>query len=581
MLPLDYRAIFKVLMNWLQIFIFFAVGLALGLLVIFIIFKVVQSLILREAHEEATDLLKEAQSQFEVEEQERTERSQEIELELWSKVEQAHLNIEEKCSDLEDEIQSRKKNYEDKYKAQRQVLMQNENALRQTNIQLTDQQKQLDKIQSDLKDTRTVYEKNLIKKTQLNEQDILEQIKQRLVNEAQNDGEKLIKETEAETKEFAEAKAKRVLALCIDRFSKEMSTERNISSTFFPDERIRSLFCARLKENIQAIQEATGCDIFIDEHPEPERLLNVQVVGYDPVRRELTRRIFEKIFKDTEKSNKPTDPQYIKRIAENLKTELFRQIKKDGESMAKELGFSDMHPEIKQVMGSLRYRYSYTQNQYFHCGEVGWFAGLLAAEIKAPIKKSRRSGLLHDLGKALDHQFDGSHAVIGADFIMTRNEAEDVVHAVRAHHHDVQPDHEMDFLVIAADAISGGRPGARRSTMETYTQKVTGLQEISKRFNGVTDVFVLNGGRECRVHVNSRQVDDLEAMKISEQIAKTIEEEMQYPGQIKVVVVRETNYSESRQSDQKDYHHRGGDHRNHHRNEHRHHKNNSERRNHN
>jgi len=203
-------------------------------------------------------------------------------------------------------------------------------------------------------------------------------------------------------------------------------------------------------------------------------------------------------------------------------------------------------------MGSLRFRYSYTPNQYFHCAEVGWFASLLSAELGGEIKKSKRAGMLHDLGKALDHELDGSHAVIGADFISTRGEAEDVIYAVRAHHHDVAPTNYMDFLVIAADAISGGRPGARRSTVETYTQKVSGLQEISKRYNGVTDVFVLNGGRECRVLVNSKVVDDNNALKIAQQIAKTIEDEMQYPGQIKVVVVRESITSESTQGRNKD-----------------------------
>ncbi len=520
----------------------------------FLVYKWVQKSVINEAKNEADEIIKDAQDQFNQEEQERLERSQEIELELWSKVEEAHLNIEEKCTDLDDQIQSRKKLYEEKDKLGRQALMQNENEMRTLSMGLSDSKKQLEEIQKKHIEQQSEYQKELITKTGLSAEDVLDQIKQKLINDVQADVEKMIEASETESKEFAEAKAKRILSLCIDRFSKEMSTERNISSTFFPDERTRNLFCARLEENILVIQELTGCDVLIDKNAEPERMHHIQVVGYDPVRRELTRRIFEKIFRDTEKSGKITDPIYIRRVAETLKAELLKQIKKDGENLTKELGFQDLHPEIKQVMGSLRFRYSYTQNQYFHCGEVGWFAGLLAAELGVDIKKSRRAGLLHDLGKALDHQFDGSHAVIGADFIAARNEDAEIIHAVRAHHYDVQPDAEMDFLVIAADAISGGRPGARRSTMETYTQKVTGLQEISKRFSGVTDVFILNGGRECRVHVNSRQVDDLQALKIAEQIAKTIEEEMQYPGQIKVVVVRETVVSESRHVEQRGYH---------------------------
>jgi ribonuclease Y len=525
----------------------FIIGLVLGGGVIFAISKAVQRMILKEAAEEAADILKESQEQFQLEEDERNEVVQEIELNAWGKVEEAHLLMEGRCTDLEQQISDRKKAHEETDKANRGSLFKLETDLRDLSLRLADQQKSFQVYLDKLNELKLSYQTQLQNKTQLAEVDVIRDITTQLITEANQDFENYIKFAEEEHKEFAEAKAKRILGLCIDRFTKEMSTERNISSTYFPDERIRGHFCHNLKDNVATVEEVTGCDIFIDENPDPERMLNIQVIGYDPVRRELTRRLFEKLFKDAEKHNKPIPVEHIRKTGENLKAELLKQIKKDGDLQAKELGMQNIHPEVRQVMGSLRYRYSYTQNQYFHCAEVGWFASLLAGEIKADIKKSKRAGLLHDLGKALDHQFDGSHAVIGADFIEARGEDPEVVHAVRAHHYDVQPDADMDFLVIAADAISGGRPGARRSTMETYTQKVTGLQEISKRFQGVTDVFVLNGGRECRVLVNSRQVDDLGALQIAEKIAKTIEEEMQYPGQIKVVVVRETIVSESRQ----------------------------------
>lgn len=538
----------------LDVVLNFIIGLVFGGGVIFAISRAVQRMVLKEAKEEAADIVKEAQDQFQLEEDERNEVIQEIELTAWGKVEEAHLLMEGRCSDLEQQIADRKKTHEETDKSNRAGLFKLETDLRDLSMRLTDQQKSFQIFVDKLNQLKQNYQTQLQNKTQLKETDVIRDITTQLITEANQDFENYINFAEEEHKEFGESKAKRILGLCIDRFTKEMSTERNIASSYFPDERVRGLFCQNLKDNIAAVEEVTGCDIFIDEKPDPERMLNIQVIGYDPVRRELTRRLFEKMFKDIEKHNKPTTPEHIRKTGENLKNELLKQIKKDGELQAKELGMQNLHPEVRQVMGSLRYRYSYTQNQYFHCAEVGWFASLLAAEIKADIKKSKRAGLLHDLGKALDHQFDGSHAVIGADFIEARGEDPEVVHAVRAHHYDVQPEADMDFLVIAADAISGGRPGARRSTMETYTQKVTGLQEISKRFQGVTDVFVLNGGRECRVLVNSRQVDDLGALQIAEKIAKTIEEEMQYPGQIKVVVVRETIASESRQG----HGHQGG-----------------------
>lgn len=532
-------------MNYTQIFIYILTGIFAGTTLVYFLFYLVRRQILNDAREEAAEMLKEAQDQFNTEEQERKEKIQEIEFDAWADVEELHLALEQRCEELELKVSDKKILHEEKYKTLRSSLMLKETELRDSSIKLTSKQAEINKAVQLKNESMDLYKNNLISKTQLQVNDVINEIKLKLIDQAQNDYAKMLESFLEETKEFSEQKAKRILSFCIDRFQKEMSTERGISASYFPTEEIRKIFCENLKDNVQAIQSISGCDIHIDESPTPDRWDNIQIVGYDPVRRELTRRIFDRIFRDIDKHRKKPNAQDLQKISENLKTELLNQIKRDGDLICKELGLQNINPEIRQVMGSLRFRYSYTQNQYFHCAEVGWFAGLLAGELGAEVKKFRRAGMLHDLGKALDHELDGSHAVIGADFISTRGESEEVIYAVRAHHHDVAPTHDLDFVVIAADAISGGRPGARRSTVETYTQKVSGLQEISKRFHGVTDVFVLNGGRECRVLVNSKIVDDISAIKISQQIAKTIEDEMQYPGQIKVVVVRETITSES------------------------------------
>jgi ribonuclease Y len=539
-------------MNITQMIIYLLAGTLGGSALVYFLFFLVRKQIISEAEEEAQELLKETWEQFNHEEQERKEKIQEIELEAWADVEEAHLAMEQKCEELETRVNDKKILNEEKYKTLRASLMLKETELRENSIKLNSKQAEITKNTLLKNDCENQLKNTLVEKTQLQPEEVIVEIKKKLIDQAQYDYGKQAESIEEETKEFAEQKAKRILAHCIDRFQKEMSTERGISASYFPTEEIRKVFCENLKENVEAIQKISGCDIYIDENPNPERWDNIQIVGYDPVRRELTRRIFDRVFRDIEKHRRKPNPSDLQRVSENLKTELLNQIKRDGDLICKELGLQNVNPEIRQVMGSLRFRYSYTQNQYFHCAEVGWFAGLLAGELGSEVKKFKRAGMLHDLGKALDHELDGSHAVIGADFISTRNELEDIIYAVRAHHHDVPPTHDMDFIVIAADAISGGRPGARRSTVETYTQKVSGLQEISKRFNGVTDVFVLNGGRECRVLVNSKIVDDLNAIKISQQIAKTIEDEMQYPGQIKVVVVRETITSESTTGRSKD-----------------------------
>lgn len=536
--------------------IYLLIAILTGAAVVALLFFLVRRQVLVDAREEAQEILTEAQEQFQSEEQERKERIQEIELEAWSQVEEAHLLIEERCEDLDAAIQRKKVAHEEKIKNSRALLMQKETSLRDHSIKMNSRQAEIQKLVENRKSIEANFKSTLVQKTQLVEAELVAQIRQQMILQAEADYMKIAEAIESETKDFAEQKAKRILALCIDRFHKEMSVERGIQASHFPTPEIRAAFMKQAPAYIDVIQKASGCDIMIDENPDPERWHHIQIIGYDPVRRELTRRIFDRLFRDIEKGKKNTQPQDLQKTCENLRTELLNQIKRDGDTICKELGLQNINPEIRQVMGSLRYRYSYTQNQYFHCAEVGWFAGLLGAEIGTEVKKARRVGMLHDLGKALDHELDGSHAVIGADFIASRNENEETVHAVRAHHYDVQPENDLDFLVIAADAISGGRPGARRSTMETYNQKVTGLQEISKRHQGVTDVFVLNGGRECRVMVNARQVDDMAALKMSQQIAKNIEDEMQYPGQIKVVVVRETVVSESTAGRGKEYHHR-------------------------
>jgi ribonuclease Y len=539
-------------MNITQIIIYLLAGTLGGGALVYFLFFLVRKQIISEAEEEAKEILKETWEMFNHEEQERKEKTQEIELEAWAEVEDAHLAMEQKCEELEIKVNDKKILNEEKYKTLRASLMLKETELRESSIKLNSKQADITKYTAQKNEFESHLKTTLVEKTQLEPLEVIVEIKNKLIDQALYDYGKQAEIIEEETKEFAEQKAKRILAHCLERFQKEMSTERGISASYFTTEEVRKVFCENLKENIEAIQKISGCDIYIDENPNPERWDNIQIVGYDPVRRELTRRIFDRVFRDIEKHRRKPNPADLQRVSENLKTELLNQIKRDGDMICKELGLQNVNPEIRQVMGSLRYRYSYTQNQYFHCAEVGWFAGLLAGELGSEVKKFKRAGMLHDLGKALDHELDGSHAVIGADFISTRNEQEDIIYAVRAHHHDVPPTHDMDFIVIAADAISGGRPGARRSTVETYTQKVSGLQEISKRFNGVTDVFVLNGGRECRVLVNSKIVDDLNAIKISQQIAKTIEDEMQYPGQIKVVVVRETITSESTAGRSKD-----------------------------
>lgn len=511
-------------------------SLGIGGLLGWALHKYLSNYTIKKAKQEAADLLSEAKDAVDLRELEEKERVQEIELEMWSKVESEMLKVEARIEEVQELIDEKKQKTDAVLAEERKKNQAYEQEIRQQEKAVQAREAELQIQRGRDKELNRQFAALLSAKLNTTPEETKKHIAESLEQETLQRLQKWAENFEEEIKEHAEQKAKRILDIALDRFARPYCAERGIGAVNFPDANARRLLCDAKGENIKTLQDVCGCDIIVE--PEMEM---VGVAGFDPVRRELTRRTLERVLKE----KKNITPEFIRKIAENQKKELFRQIKNDGENIAKELKQQDLHPEIKQMMGSLRYRYSFTQNQYFHCGEVGWLAGLLAAELKLDIRQARRSGLLHDIGKSMDHAIDGGHAVIGADFIQARNESPEVVHAVRAHHYDEQPATDHAFLVIAADAISGARPGARRSTLESYNQKVTELQDIARSFEGVTDCYVLSGGRECRVMVNGRKVDDAQCLVLGRKIATKIEEECNYPGQIKVVIVRETIVSES------------------------------------
>jgi ribonucrease Y len=331
-----------------EVIIYILVGCAVGAGLVYLLFLLVRQQIIKEAREEANELLKETQEQYNAEELERTERIAEIQLEAWSEVEEAHLVLEQKCEDLELKVNHKKTLNEEKYKTLRASLMLRETELRDTSIKHSSKQAEIKKISVQLKEVEENLKNSLTEKTQLQASAVIDDLKNKLIDQAQIDYSKSSEAFLEETKEFSEQKAKRIIGLCIERFQKEMSTERGISASHFPTEEIRKAFCENLKENIAIIQAASGCDVHIEENPEtPDRWHYIQIVGYDPVRRELTRRIFDRIFRDMEKHRRKVTPQDLKRISENLKTELLNQIKRDGDVICKELGLQNVHSEIR------------------------------------------------------------------------------------------------------------------------------------------------------------------------------------------------------------------------------------------
>jgi len=349
-------------------------------------------------------------------------------------------------------------------------------------------------------------------------------------SEAKHDAAKMIKAIEEEARETAENKSKEIMALAIQRYAGEYVAERTVSVVPLPSDEMKGRIIGREGRNIRALEAATGIDLIIDDTPEA-----VILSGFNPVRREVARLSLEKLLADGR-----IHPGRIEEVVAKSTEEVEHSIKIAGEQAAFDLGVHGIHPEVLKLIGRLKYRTSYTQNVYLHSLEVAFLCGIMAAELGINVKQAKRAGLLHDLGKAVDHEVEGSHAVIGAELARKYGESPKIVHAIMAHHEDEKPESVLAILVQAADALSGARPGARREMMETYVKRLEDLERIATSFGGVTSSFAIQAGREIRVMVSSDHVTDEMSVVMARDIAKKIEAEMTYPGQIKVNVIRET-----------------------------------------
>jgi len=348
--------------------------------------------------------------------------------------------------------------------------------------------------------------------------------------EARVDFAKIAKKIEEEAKEDAEGKAKRLVGIAIQRFAGEYVAEKTISTVDLPSDDVKGRLIGREGRNIRAFEQICGVDLIIDDTPEV-----VVISSFNVVRREIARRTIEKLIADGR-----IHPAKIEEFHDKAKSEMDKQLLDLGQKAQMEIGVHGIHPEILKLVGALNWRTSYTQNQYQHAIEAAFICGAMASEMGLNVKQARRAGLLHDIGKVLDASAEGSHAVIGADFAKKYGEAPDIVHAIRAHHDDEKPESVLAHLVAASDALSGARPGARKAMMESYVSRLSDIEEIVNSFDGVSRSYAISGGREVRVFVENDNVNDEETVLLSRDIAKKIEEEMSYPGTIKITVLRET-----------------------------------------
>jgi len=390
--------------------------------------------------------------------------------------------------------------------------------------------KDVEKITAEL---RVVKEKQLAKLESISgtsSEEAKELLFQTLKQEVEEDASQRVRVWEAQIKEEADERVREILATAIQRCATDVVSETTISAVPLPSDEMKGRLIGREGRNIRALEQATGVDLIIDDTPEA-----VTISSFDPVRREVARVALGKLILDGR-----IHPARIKEIVDKTKTEVEATVRSEGERAAYEAGVPGLHPELVKLIGQLKFRTSYGQNVLLHSLEVSHLAGMLASEIGVNVNVARKAGLLHDIGKAVDYQTEGPHALIGADLVKQWDKNSAVVQAIAEHHGEATTSSVMGFVVAAADAISGSRPGARRESLEQYIKRVKELEDIAGDFPGVEKSFAIQAGREVRVLVKPDKVDDLAAVRLARDISKRIEESLTYPGQIKIVVIRET-----------------------------------------
>ena len=463
-------------------------------------------------------------------------------------IKSAESKKREALVEAKEEILKARNDFERDQKERRADLQKQERRLQQKEETLDRKTENMEKKEELLQTKLTELEEareevSTIKKTQMEVLERLsgftaEEAKAYLINqleaEVTHESAMKIREIEAQFKEEADTKAKEILSLAIQRCAADHVAEATVSVVPLPNDEMKGRIIGREGRNIRTLETMTGVDLIIDDTPEA-----ITVSCFDPVRREIARIALEKLIQDGR-----IHPARIEEMVEKAKREVDATIKAEGERAVFETNVHGLHPELVKLLGRMKYRTSYGQNVLNHSIEVSHLAGLLAAEIGADVTQAKRAGLLHDLGKSIDHEVEGSHVQIGVELARKYKENEDVVHAIEAHHNDVEPRTIVACLVQAADAVSAARPGARRENLENYIKRLEKLEEVTSSFPGVEKSFAIQAGREVRIMVAPEKVSEDQMVLLARDIAKKIEEELEYPGQIKVNMIRETKVVE-------------------------------------
>lgn len=510
-------------------------GIAIGSLIVGLVGGLfVRQIFLRKKYEEAK-----AQTKKVVEEAqaEAGRIRKDAQLEVKDAQLKARTQFEREMADKRRELvqtERRLQTKEDNLEKKFGLLETKEEELIKQEKKLEEKKEHLDHLDKQYQELLKETQRKLERAASLTTEEAKKQLRESLIDEVKRESASLAIKIEEEAKAEAEKKAKYIVASTIERLASDYVSERSISVVPLPSEDIKGRIIGKEGRNIRAFEAATGIDVVIDEVPDA-----VTLSGFNPVRREIARITMERLLQDGR-----IHPTRIEELVERVSQEVGKSIIEAGEAAFLELKLPKAHPEIVKLLGALKYRYSYAQNVLRHSIEVGYLCGMMAAELKLDEMKARRAGLLHDIGKSATHEVEGAHALIGMEIAKKYKEDEEVCHAIGAHHEDIPQIYSFDCLVDASDALSGARPGARREVLESYMKRLEDLERISMSFKGVEKAYAVQAGREIRVMVNFQEVNDNQAFVISKDIARKIEKEMTFPGQIKVTVIRETRATE-------------------------------------
>ncbi len=516
--------------NFITLIIGMSVALAIGYAIGYFLRKMFSEYQIKEAEERGKKIILETEKEIANKLKSAEIEAREKSLGVKAEFEKEMKAREDKLRQVENELDRKERDF----KAESQKILSREKEIEEHNSKLAEMAKGIEQqkveyqnlIQEELKKLEVIGSYTAEKAR--------EEVKNKIVDEARMDAAREVKKIEENIKQRADNEARRLITMAVQRLASDHVAESTVSVVELPSDDIKGRIIGREGRNIRALEQATGIDLIIDDTPGA-----VVLSGFDPIRREVARRALEQLTLDGR-----IHPGRIEEVVNKCKKEVTQQIKEAGEQAVINVGIDNINPEMVKLLGRLKYRTSYTQNVLEHVQEVAFVCGAIAGELGLNVALAKRAGLLHDIGKAIDHQTDGTHTQLGVDIAKRYNEHPFVVNAIAAHHEDVEAESPYAVLVAAGDTISASRPGARREMLETYIKRMTQLEVIGDSFKGVQKTFAIQAGREVRIIVMPNGIDDQGSSILAREVAKRIEKEVIYPGEIKVTVVRETRYTE-------------------------------------